>query len=510
MSSPRSNIFAIWAISSWPAINFIARNWSEVHRGGLRCLAGVLAITICLGLVGHGLQWLASRLKRGELLIPWVAAICLFFGYVAIRNFFFPVFLRIDAGVPPYAYWLLFSAVVMWVAWWFRETARLQMAARTFSFVAAGAALAMLAAAVFRTSAVSPVDPVSAEVPAASADAHPDINIYYILLDGYAGNGSLREAMSFDNSPFLARMSARGFRDMGSERSNYLRTEQTVGGIFSLQYPQTDDPRSWKDARHLYPEMLDAQTPPPLIARLQADGYSSWFSTTLVTGCPALHVHCLNKRGVVDAVYMAQSFIAPTPIGRALMHVAERRRNALDPVAKRLPEMLAKHEPLFVFAHHMAPHQPYSLDRNCQPTKTGFEWSQSTSVEEQRAGYVGAVECVNSQVEALVDHIISLDAHALIVLQGDHGADVAMKWREPMDDWTDASIRERASYLNLVRAPERCEGWLDRPLGQINTSRFVLACAEGRAPEFLSEHTYISSYFPGPDGPVVREWRPER
>lgn len=508
MSARRSSLIATWAISSWPAINFIARNWSDVQRGGLRCLAGVFAITIGFGLVGHALHWYATRSKRDDLIVPWTVAICLFFGYLAIRDVFYHVFKRIGGGVYPYVYWFLCAAVAVFLAWRARGSARLQIAARTFSFVAAGTALVTLAAAPLRTSTTKAADTAPADLPAGAVDVYPDVNIYYIILDGYAGKRSLREALSFDNSPFLSRMAARGFRDVSSEHSNYLKTEQTIGGIFSLQYPQTDDPRSWNDARFLYPVLLEAQTPPPLIARLQADGYSSWFSGNVIVGCPALHVHCLSERVTVDAVYMAQSYLAPTPVGRALMHVAERRRNALDPVARQLPAMLAGHQPIFVFAHHTAPHPPYSLDRNCEPTKTGLEMWQGDSLEEQRAGYVGALECVNTQVENLVDHIIALDGQAMIVLQGDHGPDVAMKWREPMTSWADASIRERASFLSLVRAPERCAGWLDRPLGQINTARFVLACAEGRAPELLPEHTYISTYFPGPEGNVVREWRP--
>jgi hypothetical protein len=508
MNPRRSSIVAIWAISSWPTINFIARNWSEVQRGGLTCLAGVFAITVGLGLTGHALHWYATRSKRGDLIVPWVVAICLFFGYLAIRNVFYVVFRRIGGGVYPYGYWLLCAAIALFFAWRARGSVRLQIAARTFSFVAAGVALVMLADEVLSTPTTNAVGTETADLPASPIGAHPDVNIYYIILDGYAGKRSLSEAMSFDNSPFLGRMVVRGFRDMSREHSNYLKTEQTIGGIFSLQYPQTDDPRSWNDVRFLYPVLLDARTPPPLVARLQADGYSNWFSGNVIVGCPALHVRCLSERGTVDAVYIAQSYLAPTPVGRVLMHIAERRRNALEPVAKQLPAMLAEHRPIFVFAHHTAPHPPYSLDRNCLPSKTGLEMWQGGSIEQQHAAYVGALECVNTQVETLVDQIVALDAQAMIVVQSDHGSDVSMKWAEPMSSWTEAAIRERASYLNLVRAPERCAGWLNAPLGQINTARFVLACAEGRAPDFLPEHTYISSYFPGPEGNVVRDWRP--
>ena len=140
MSTPRASIMAIWAISSWPAINFIAQNWSEVHRGGLRSLSWVFVITMGFGLIGHGLQWIATRWKRGDLVVPWVVAICLFFGYLAMRQVFIPLVIHIHTAVPPYTAWFLCVAIAMSLAWWKRNSVRWQMAARTFSFVATGAA----------------------------------------------------------------------------------------------------------------------------------------------------------------------------------------------------------------------------------------------------------------------------------------------------------------------------------------------------------------------------------
>jgi hypothetical protein len=99
-----------------------------------------------------------------------------------------------------------------------------------------------------------------------------------------------------------------------------------------------------------------------------------------------------------------------------------------------------------------------------------------------------------------------VDSDPIIVLQGDHGSAFGMKWAEPMATWSTASIAERASYLNLIRAPEDCARWLDRPLGQINTARFVVACAERRPPDYLPEQTFLSTYTKGPERNVVRRW----
>ena len=79
-----------------------------------------------------------------------------------------------------------------------------------------------------------------------------------------------------------------------------------------------------------------------------------------------------------------------------------------------------------------------------------------------------------------------------------------MKWDKPMSTWSLDSIRERRSYLNLVRAPADCHPWMEHPLGQINTARFVVGCVEGRAPEYLPERGYLSTYMEGPVSKVIQ------
>jgi hypothetical protein len=99
----------------------------------------------------------------------------------------------------------------------------------------------------------------------------------------------------------------------------------------------------------------------------------------------------------------------------------------------------------------------------------------------------------------LIDFLISRNPRSLIVLQSDHGSAFTMEWSKPMAEWKRSSIDEKRSYLNFIRAPEDCRQWLGHPLGQINTSRFVIACIEGRAPEYLPERTYITTYHEGPE-----------
>jgi hypothetical protein len=333
------------------------------------------------------------------------------------------------------------------------------------------------------------------------------VNVYYIILDGYGGAFGLEKVLGFDNRPFLQRMANRGFRDISTDRSNYLKTTQTLTGIFSLEYPQTEDRRTWQESTDIYFSTLTGGQPPALLSELQAGGYDTWFSASYIGACPGGHVQCLGHSASVDGAYMTLSFLGATPVGKIAQKVVAARRDALEAVHAKLPGLLASGRSVFIFAHHLAPHAPYSLHRDCRPRSVWPKiWLDPNDDERHR--YLEQLECVNRQVERLVDRLQSLDRTALIVLQSDHGLDSSMNWTAPIASWTDAAVRERASFLNLVLSPPACERWLDRRLGQINTARFVVACVQGRPPDYLPERTYLSAYTNGVDGYAVREWLP--
>ncbi len=499
----RMRIAAIWAISVWPALNFIASNWSGVRRGGLASIAGVLGITFGIAVLGHVLYRVFLRWRKNDIVVFWVPAVALFFGYQAVRDTTLIVFKKLDFPLHPGLGWMLLVSLVLAAAWRWRKREGMARAAVTFACAAAILATQMLIASALRAPATVATrsHPPPAK-PAAGQGAR--VNVYYLILDEYGGAYSLGTMLGFDNSTFLARMGARGFRDVSNERSNYLQTAQTLSAIFSLDYPQTEDPRTWQDAYTVYNATLEAADPPRLLAELQAEGYATWFSATYIGGCPLRHVRCLGNSSRVDSVYMTQTFLEPTLLGRAARRLTLARRDALAPVGENLGRLTAGGQPFFVFAHHLAPHAPHFTDRHCNLRGVWPQLWQKRG--EEKAEYLESVECVNQKAELLVDRILAVDRSALIVLQGDHGSGLFMDWHAPMASWAREAVRDRASFLNLVRAPAECQRWLDRRLGQINTARFVTACVSGRAPDYLPEKTYLSSYTLGPEPNVVREW----
>ena len=428
-----------------------------------------------------------------------------FFGYAAIRDASGALFEHLDLHIPPFAGPAIVYAIGGGLAMRFRYRERVQTAAMIFALVVATISSGALLHNLVRFNATAADAPV-VDLPAATTAGHGgSMNVFYIILDAYPGKAGLLKTFGFDNTPFIERMASRGFRDISTERSNYLITSQELGAIFLLDYSVTGMAAADHGSR-LYPTLLEHGSVPPLLSRMRASGYASWHSASVWGECPGRHFKCLGQTSPWSVDYMTQGFLAQTPMGRPLLYVLGRRHDALASISHNLGTLLTSRVPVFVFGHHLSPHPPYLLDARCNEHEVRSEEMNSWDPV-ARDAFIAALQCVNLQVERLTDEILRKDPDALIVFQGDHGSAFTLDWSQPLSSWPEAAIRERTSFLNLVRAPAGCQSWLDHPLGQVNTARFVVGCVEQRAPDYLPERTYLSSYV-GADKDTVRAWQP--
>ncbi|MGH6946948.1 MAG: hypothetical protein ACREDZ_06435, partial [Kiloniellales bacterium] len=111
-----------------------------------------------------------------------------------------------------------------------------------------------------------------------------------------------------------------------------------------------------------------------------------------------------------------------------------------------------------------------------------------------RPSYTDNLRCANRQILDLTERILAQDPDAIVVVGSDHGPGFNVDWSAAPSAWSEAAIRERTGIVNLIRAPQRCRGWLYPEMNQINTARFTLACVRNLAPEYLPDRSYISPY----------------
>jgi hypothetical protein len=505
MTLNHRRIWAIIAISTWPALNYLEANWAEVVRRGPRSVFWVVVYTLLFAACGLVAYRIASKRRPGGgglVVGVCLAMTVLVFSYSSLdslREWLFTP--HLPWFTTPMAWAALIAAAIA-LMYRFRRHTKLHEASITFCLLVAGLALARLIVAIVQFDPPV-VETADGGLPAQVPPRLPGMNVYYILVDAYAGRRALRDVAGYDNTPFYTDLEKRGFIDASTEHSNYLRTVLTLGGIFALDYPRTDDPATWESTKLTYPEIFDAAQPPPLIRRLHAAGYAAWHSATPWGGCTHRYLKCLGDQFMLESDYVTRTFLAPTPLGRPLEFLHATTEDAFASVETRLPLIEQQERQVFVFAHLMDAHPPFQYDTNC-----GKKWTQGDDWNGWHKGleheYVDAIKCVNKRVEHLVDFILARQPNSIIVLQGDHGSAFRVEWNKPMAKWSQESIAERASYLNLVLAPKDCRQWLAHPLGQINTARFVAACIEGRAPEYIAERTYMTTYSTGAEMNVVR------
>ncbi|HTU64307.1 MAG TPA: sulfatase-like hydrolase/transferase [Steroidobacteraceae bacterium] len=497
-------ILAIIAISAWPAINYLEKNWAEVARRGPRSVLWILVFTavfIAIGLVFYRLA--QKRRPGGGAMVVGVclATILLVFSYSTLDTLRAAFFAESAPWFTTPMAWVLLIGIVAAMMYRYRKLTVLHTAAVTFCLLVAGFAGAQLVLKIARYQA-PPVETAEGGLPSKVTPRKAGMNVYYILIDAYAGRAGLKQVTGYDNTPFYTELGKRGFVDVSTEHSNYLRTILSLGGIFALQYPQTDDPRTFGSTEFTYPEIFDKATPPALIRRLHAAGYEGWHSATPWGGCAHRYLKCLGDEFLLETDYVTRTFLAPTPLGRPIEYLSATTDDAFLSVETRLPLVEKEGKPLFVFVHLMDAHPPFRYDNHC-----GRKWVRQEDWNGWHKGleheYVDAVKCVNNRVEHLIDVLLARNPESIIVLQGDHGSAFTMEWEKPMATWKTSSIAERGSYLNLVRAPEDCRQWL-KPMGQINTARFVIACVEGREPELLPERTYLTTYSEGAEKDVLK------
>ncbi len=314
-------------------------------------------------------------------------------------------------------------------------------------------------------------------------------NVYYVILDGYAGRTALKKYLSYDIDPFLQQMSDLGYSHIDLARTNYMTTHVAIMSILDMDYVVTENSLRYSDRMRFFPYRIRKGQPPVVVRKLTSAGYDFVHIGNSWAPCnPRFSIKCvINEDRFGSVEYATSVFLGPTPVLKTLQKLIEWpmiHDDALLLLTENINNLLGSKRPFFAFVHHMSPHPPY-LNAGCA---TGF------TAEEGREQYKNTIECLNVSVLALAKRIQTLDPSAIVVFQADHGSAFEVNIRLPLREWSEAAIDERSSILNLVHVPELCKKWLRPDLSQINTMRLVLGCLEGRPPAYLNERTYSSAY----------------
>ena len=368
----------------------------------------------------------------------------------------------LDSQWPLIVAWVLAGAMGLFAAW--RSSRRARTATRVLNVVAAIALLLNAWSVAGTMVAIGAVDPPRHDLtklelaPPDPADL-PDV--YYIILDRYAGSKGLAETYAFDNEPFLTALEAHGFEVARHAHANYIKTPLSLASSLNIDFLDTDaleaEATEPKDREPIHRVLRDHLVVPTALKELgyQYIHVSNWWapSATNVDADRTFRYAGQDEFSTVLAqTTLLRAFNEPEAAPTDPWDWRVLRDNTLYGL-DRLDEIPAMSGPKFVFAHLLIPHDPYVF--NADGSFTGRAQVDALG---QPESYRRQLSYANARMLRLVDRILAESGpDAVIMLQSDEGPFPAryradewgFQWRQARDE----ELEEKFGILFAMRVP---------------------------------------------------------
>jgi hypothetical protein len=297
-------------------------------------------------------------------------------------------------------------------------------------------------------------------------------DIYFIILDEYAGEKQLKEQLGFDNSAFLQELRSSGFYVINNSTSNYISTPVSVASLVTMNYPDLKREDEQQDkVLHSYYYIRES----PLIKFLRSQQYElynySIFDlpgqktpakpTFLPTGTTLITSQTFLTRVKDNIGYHIYTTLGFTPDTlKGLLTDLQNNNDIYDRTFRLASEK--KQKPKFVYTHLMMPHYPYYFTKE---GKQRPDKELSVANKTNAAHYLEYLAFCNEKIKLLTSNIITHSPDAVIVLTGDHG----------FRSFDDKSYLPYSFYnLCAVRLPSRDYSKFYDKLSSVNLFRTIL------------------------------------
>jgi rhodanese-related sulfurtransferase len=314
--------------------------------------------------------------------------------------------------------------------------------------------------------------------PTTDARSYPDI--YYIVLDEFAGFDAVREYWGYRGvDEFEAYLSSRRFFVASESRSRTLKTQIEMASRFNYEPLETD-----RDIMFY----LEAMARNRVMQLLKSHGYTTVILDGLggpfaLPGRPPMDAdYSFVYQGASTAVLAAglDEFAAMVLDLTVLRVASDQYRQQFEPLVaatgnnilftfEKLTQLDEVPRPMFVYAHIMLPHFPFIFDENGSINDPDHLWDWDY--------YLGSYIFATKLARRLVGELLESADPArqpVIVLQSDHGA------RNHLTDNPGSAILldypEDLHYhiLNALYLPGYDYSALEEDLDPINTFPLIL------------------------------------
>jgi hypothetical protein len=331
-------------------------------------------------------------------------------------------------------------------------------------------------------------------MPVPGTDRKPDI--YYIIMDRYAGPSTLRTTYGFENKDFLSYLEAKGFYVAGDSAANYPTTRQSLASSLNFEYLDflLDHVESKGSNRIPFNELLQDHR----VGRfLQGLGYQyihmgSWFEATRKNRLADQSIVLRRLPEMFYAFYGTTMFY-PLSAKLRFMELRYDYWKLAQKQFAQLSAIAAVKGPKFVFAHFLLPHEPYVFDRFGR-----YVAADEEQIRRRESNYIEQLMFVNQMLRQIIDRVLATRANpSIILLQSDEGTWPERYDRDPVKfNWltaTDLELEQKMKILNAYFLPGVEKTRLYPSISPVNSFRVVFNSYFGTALGLLPDESYVFS-----------------
>ena len=487
----KSWVFHPLLLAVFPALVLYAYNAQELHLSAL-----LVPLVVALALSGLLLlsTWLVCRsINKAGLIVSLFLVLLLSTGYMFNLRKWLGVATPYIVGSLLFAIWALLFPYLLYLIMRTRKTLRNPtIILNVATIVMVVISLGRIGVSEFSRLSGNQeclADRTTVELDASGGKVLPDI--YYIILDRYAGAGTLAETYDFDNSEFLSYLTEKGFYVASESNANYVRTSQSLASSLNMEYIDYMD----EDSEDLLPMSVKMEDN-ALQRSLKEAGYKfinvgSWWGPTRENEYADININYCARTSEFDEslLTMTMPYFVSVEAGLVddtCMRQWKRTQFEFEELAE-IPDM---EEPTFTFAHILSPHVPYVFDSD-----GSFLPPEEAAARSIRDNYINQLIATNDMVKRLIDDLLANSEVApIIILQADEGpypdrydADVrGFNW----DEATDEEIQQKFEILNAYYLPGANTSVLYPTITPVNSFRLVFDLYFGTSLGLLPDASY--------------------
>ena len=280
------------------------------------------------------------------------------------------------------------------------------------------------------------------DIPVQISDVENKPNIYFIILDEYAGSIQLKNDFNFDNSNFSIELEKRDFFVGNESFSNYPNTSLSVPSIMNMIYLDFIPDKLGKDSKNIrvVEKMINENN---VMKILQANGYKITTLDGVVGRIPNTYLAditlCSSIFDINPDIRKNFALVYVPIVGLQELVFSEVIRSKLECSFSALIDFNEDPKnPDFVVAHLRFPHSPYLYDSS----------GNSISINDMRDknGYLEQLKFANKKTIEIIDSIQERSSENIIIIISDHGYRSYINWENPTVDDHIRGFNNLAAY----------------------------------------------------------------